>query len=147
MARSRGFIPFFLLCCIVLKLFPHAGPATEDVNGLQEEYSLSRELQGGGNLASSSHFPLCSSNLFSGARGDVQYCCCATSVDVADPESLAGYKNSAVGHASESRNDFFLTIWSLSQMSTEFPVRQRSCFWPRGYLSVQQNSQLQTVER
>lgn len=108
MARSRQFISFFLLCSIVLKLLPHAGPATEDVNGLQEKYSLSRELQGGGNLASSSHFPPYSSNLFSGAWGDVQYCCCcATSLDVADPESFAGYKNSAVGHAGESRNDFF----------------------------------------
>lgn len=29
-----GFIPFFLLCSIVLKLFPPAGPAAEDVNGL-----------------------------------------------------------------------------------------------------------------
>lgn len=37
---------------------------------------------------------------------------------MADPETLAGYRNSAVGHAGESRNDFFLTIWSLSQMST-----------------------------
>lgn len=108
MARSRQFISFFLLCSIVLKLLPHAGPATEDVNGLQEKYSLSRELQGGGNSASSSHFPPYSSNLFSGAQGDVQYCCCcATSLDVADPESFAGYKNSAVGHAGESRNDFF----------------------------------------
>lgn len=42
---------------------------------------------------------------------------------------------------------FFLTIWSLNQMSTEFRVRQWSCFWPRGYLSVQENSQLQTVGR
>jgi len=41
----------------------------------------------------------------------------------------------------------FLTIWRLSQMSTEFQVRQWSCFWPRGYLSVQENSHLQTVER
>lgn len=82
--------------------------------------------------------------------GNVQNCCCsAANLDVADPESLAGYKNSAMGHGGETKNDFFPSFFNHLESQPnvhKFQVKQQICFQPRGYFSEQKKPPRSGVE-